>query len=103
MFSKRLKNTYFFPIFMMFFCLISCSAQNRISIHNHKSDGNATTQIQEIVVGANNLTAYLPLLNGKNIAIVANQTSVIFKKNGYTYLVDSLLSLRINITKVFSP
>ena len=61
------------------------------------------TQPQEIVVGANNMAAYLPLLKGKNIAIVANQTSVIFKNNGYTHLADSLLSLGINITKVFSP
>ena len=103
MISKRLKNTYFFPIFLMFFCLISCSAQNRISIDNHKPDGSATTQAQEIVVGANNMIAYLPLLKNKNIAIVANQTSVIFKKNGYTHLVDSLLSLDMKITKVFSP
>ena len=87
----------------MFFCLISCSAQNPISIHNQKQDGNATTQAQEIVVGANNMTAYLHLLKDKNIAIVANQTSVIFKKNGYTHLVDSLLSLNMNITKVLSP
>jgi uncharacterized protein YbbC (DUF1343 family) len=103
MISKRLKNTYFFLIFLMFFCLISCSAQNRISIDNHKPDGKATTQAQEIMVGANNMTAYLPLLKDKNIAIVANQTSVIFKKNGYTHLVDSLLSLDMKITKVFSP
>lgn len=49
------------------------------------------------------MAAYLPLLSGKNIAIVANQTSVVFKKNGYTHLVDSLLSLQQRITKVFSP
>ncbi len=103
MISKRLKNTYFFPIFLMFFCLVSCSAQNRVSTHNHHPYGNTTTQDQEIVVAANNITTYLPLLKAKNIAIVANQTSVIFKKNDYTHLVDSLLSLDINITKVLSP
>lgn len=37
------------------------------------------------------------------MAVVANQTSVIFKKNGTMHLVDSLLSLRMNISKVFSP
>lgn len=55
------------------------------------------------MVGANNTARYLPLLAGKNVALVTNQTSVIFKKNGYTHLVDSLLSLGIHITKVFSP
>jgi len=49
------------------------------------------------------MDAYLPLLAGKNIGIVANQTSVIFKKNGYAHLVDSLISMHINISKVFSP
>ncbi|MDO9136440.1 MAG: DUF1343 domain-containing protein, partial [Lutibacter sp.] len=58
---------------------------------------------QKIVVGANNTAAYLSLLAGKNIAIVANQTSVIFKQNGAMHLVDSLLSHKINISKVFSP
>lgn len=45
----------------------------------------------------------MPLLEGKNIAVVANQTSVIFKKNGSMHLVDSLLSHGVNISKVFSP
>lgn len=55
------------------------------------------------MVGANNMTAYLPLLKGKNVAIVGNQTSVIFKKKGAAHLVDSLLSREIKISKVFSP
>jgi uncharacterized protein YbbC (DUF1343 family) len=55
------------------------------------------------MVGANNMTAYLPLLKGKNVAIVGNQTSVIFKKKGAEHLVDSLISREIKISKVFSP
>ena len=45
---------------------------------------------------------YQEILEGKNIGIVANQTSVI----GNTHLVDSLLSLsvdRFSIEKVFTP
>ncbi len=103
MISIRFKNTYFFSVFLMFFCLNSCSAKNQVTNHIPDSKVMVQTQPQEIVVGANNMAAYLPLLKGKNIAIVANQTSVIFKKNGYTHLADSLLSLGINITKVFSP
>nr|WP_246073354.1 DUF1343 domain-containing protein [Formosa sediminum] len=57
-----------------------------------------------IIVGANRTETYLPLLEGKKIGIVANQTSVIFRSGGqYTHLVDSLLQLDVNITKVFSP
>ena len=53
----------------------------------------------QINTGANQTEKYLPLLKDKNIAIVANQTSVI----GTTHLVDSLVSLGINIKKVFAP
>lgn len=60
-----------------------------------------------IIVGANQFDKYIALLKGKNIAIVANNTSVIFKngksKSNYQHLVDSLLSLKINIAKVFAP
>jgi uncharacterized protein YbbC (DUF1343 family) len=42
---------------------------------------------------------YIHLLQNKNIAVVANQTSTIFE----THLVDTLLSLGVNIKMVFSP
>lgn len=103
MISIRFKNTYFFSVFLMFFCLNSCSAKNKALNPIPEPETIAQIQQQEIVVGSNNTAAYLPLLAGKNIAIVANQTSVIFKKNGSMHLVDSLLSHKINISKVFSP
>jgi uncharacterized protein YbbC (DUF1343 family) len=53
----------------------------------------------EIITGDERTEEYLPLIKNKNIAIVANHTSLI--KN--THLVDNLLNLGINITKVFSP
>ncbi|MFK7899718.1 MAG: exo-beta-N-acetylmuramidase NamZ domain-containing protein [Cyclobacteriaceae bacterium] len=49
--------------------------------------------------GAEQLDKYLPLLEGKNIAIVANQTSVIEN----THLVDTLLAKGVHITTIFSP
>ncbi|WP_076547974.1 exo-beta-N-acetylmuramidase NamZ family protein [Maribacter ulvicola] len=58
---------------------------------------------KEIIVAANQTEVYLPLLKGKKIAVVANQTSVIFKTEGHTHLVDSLLSLDIDIKQVFAP
>ncbi|MFT4526096.1 MAG: hypothetical protein ACI9FU_000855 [Granulosicoccus sp.] len=42
---------------------------------------------------------YLPSLEGKTIAIVANQTSMV----GSVHLVDTLLSLGINVKNVFAP
>ncbi|MAR98586.1 MAG: hypothetical protein CMP80_05590 [Formosa sp.] len=76
---------------------------------------NIKSSNHEILVGANQLEIYLPKLKNKSIGIVANQTSVIFKKNAiisvdnynhkksYTHLVDSLIKRGVNIKKVFSP
>ena len=61
---------------------------------------NSDTKTQsEITVGANKTKSYLPLLTGKNVALLVNQTSVINK----TSLVDSLLKLGVSIKKVFCP
>jgi len=53
----------------------------------------------EIEVGASQFDEYLPLINDKKVGLVVNQTSVI----GETHLVDTLLSLDIDIRKVFAP
>ena len=60
----------------------------------------------EIKSAATQTELYVHLLKGKNIAVVANQTSVIdskIKSQEPKHLVDSLLSLGINIKKVFAP
>jgi uncharacterized protein YbbC (DUF1343 family) len=79
------------------------------------SEGPKTQHIQidtpkTIIVGANRTALFLPLLEGKKVGIVANQTTVIFKgTNGdgapgsHIHLVDSLLTLKIDIKKVFAP
>jgi uncharacterized protein YbbC (DUF1343 family) len=54
---------------------------------------------KKLLAGAEQLNQYLPLLKGKRVAILANQTSII----GKTHLVDSLKSLGVNIVKVFGP
>ena len=54
---------------------------------------------QQIRTGADQIEKYLPYLEGKRVAILANPTSVI----GKTHLVDSLKSLGVNIVKVFGP
>jgi uncharacterized protein YbbC (DUF1343 family) len=51
------------------------------------------------VPGAAHLEKYLPLIKGKSIAIVANQTSMV----GNTHLVDTLKTLGMNIRVIFAP
>mgnify|MGYP001404637643 CR=1 FL=1 len=54
---------------------------------------------QHLKLGAERTKSYLPLINTKKVAIIGNQTSMI----NNTHLVDSLLKLKINVIKVFSP
>ncbi len=49
--------------------------------------------------GAYDLKSYLPLLQGKTVAVVANQTSRV----GEVHLVDTLLSLGVDIKRIFCP
>ena len=100
---KPFKSTYLFLFLVLNFQLISC-AQKLKSIET-----NTTDTVTVLKTGAESTHLYLKLLKGKNIAVVANQTSVIQKrterkKNSvFTHLVDSLLSLKIKIKKVFAP
>ena len=69
---------------MMFFCNNIIPAQ----FSDHK-----------ILVGASQFQKYLPLIKDKKVGIVANQTTVVNR----THLVDSLLSIGIEVELVFSP
>jgi uncharacterized protein YbbC (DUF1343 family) len=53
----------------------------------------------QLVVGANQLNEYLPLLKDKRIAVVANQTSTIDN----THLIDTLLARGVQLIKVYAP
>ncbi|MCO5276346.1 MAG: DUF1343 domain-containing protein [Flavobacteriales bacterium] len=59
-------------------------------------DGYANATVQ---TGAQRTGLYLPLLAGKKVAVVTNQTGMI----GGVHLVDSLLASGVNVAKVFAP
>ena len=54
---------------------------------------------KEPIPGANRIEQYKSVIAGKSVAVVANQTSMIES----THLVDTLLSLGINIKVIFAP
>ena len=54
---------------------------------------------KRVITGAERISVYLPLLNGKKVAVFANQTSIV----GNTHLVDTLHKLGVNITVIFGP
>ncbi|MGI4020055.1 MAG: exo-beta-N-acetylmuramidase NamZ family protein [Janthinobacterium lividum] len=58
-------------------------------------------QTRAIQTGADQTSLYVPLLQGKKVGMVVNQTSVIGAKNVLS--VDSLLKLGIKITAIFGP
>jgi len=58
-----------------------------------------SAQAQELVLAAEQTDVYMNHLENKKVGVVGNQTSMIAN----THLVDSLLSLGIDVVKVFSP
>jgi len=88
---KQITNLIFIVLFF-----IQCNAQNddQVSVKETKK-----RVVVPIKVGAENVQDYIMLLKGKRVGIVANHTSMIHQ----THLVDSLLSLGINVVRVFSP
>jgi uncharacterized protein YbbC (DUF1343 family) len=97
---------------MLNFQLISCAQSSGVKVKkmNVKKE---KSEILKIKTAAERTNLYIKLLKGKNVAVVANQTSVIssrraddgvrFSKIKYVHLVDSLLSLNIDLKKVFAP
>ncbi len=83
--------------FFLFF-ILSCSAQENEKT-NYLSGNQSSVEKQELVLGAERTELYLPILEGKKVGIVANQTSVI----GNTHLLDTLLSRGIDVVGIFTP
>ena len=54
----------------------------------------------EILPGATDLEAYLPLLEGKRVSILSNQTGLVAPDR---HVLDTLLSLGVNVVSIFSP
>ena len=109
--SNVRKSTYLFLFLLMNFQLISCAEKKKNENPKIKKD---TVLIK---TGADRLELYIPILKGKNIAIVANQTSVlnILQKPEINtnvknteivqhHLVDFLHEVKdIKVKKVFAP
>ena len=114
------KNTVLLFVLVM----ISCGSKGKSEARSTKLEvDEILKQVvvdSSLIVGANRTEMYLPLLKGKRVGVVANQTSVILvdsiipawenpsnQHDGveliFTHLVDSLIALNVNIKKVFSP
>ena len=60
-----------------------------------------SSQAQSLRTGAEQTEKLIPLLEGKRVALVVNQTSVVGPN--HTHLLDTLLALKMDVRKVFAP
>ena len=81
--EPMMKNLIILTV-LMAMAMAACSAD--------KTDATLKT-------GAERISEYLPLIGGKTVAVVANQTSMV----GKTHLVDTLLSYGADIKVIFAP
>jgi uncharacterized protein YbbC (DUF1343 family) len=86
--------------------VVSTATNDTIVEHVVIEDDHSTLMGEErasnlpaLQLGNERFDLYLDSLRGKRVAIVANQSSVIRQR----HLVDTLLSLGINVQKVFAP
>jgi len=105
---KPFKSTYLILFLLLNFQLISC-AQKTQSQDSKFQVQDAEKEDSVIKTGAERTDLYVKLLKGKRVAVVGNQTSIIEKrgknkeKRDFIHIVDSLISLGINVKKVFAP
>jgi uncharacterized protein YbbC (DUF1343 family) len=64
-----------------------------------KSKPNSLNTPEKIKVGAESLGKYLPLLEGKNVGLVVNHTSLVGEK----HLLDCLIEEKVSVKKIFAP
>jgi uncharacterized protein YbbC (DUF1343 family) len=75
--------------------------KEHVIINEHTIEKKTTIHpaIHKPVLGIDRLHLFLDSLKAKRIAVISNQTAVV----GNIHLVDTLLSLKLNIVKVFAP
>ncbi len=91
-----MKRHFFSTIFILASFLLPLQAQ---ILHMDNEERLTLVPKEQYVAAAQQMDDYLPLLEGKRVGVVANQTSIV----GDTHLVDTLLSRDVRIVKIFTP
>ncbi len=92
---------YLFISCLLFLGCLSCgSAVKKTENRAKNKETVLQATILAIETGADNYTAYLPLLKDKKVGIVTNQTGILSNQK---HLVDFLLEQKINLQKIFAP
>ena len=97
---QKLKLILLSLLVIFFYNCNSTSNNNEQQIDTLKSiDTTKQAEVKKIIVGAEQTEKYLPLIEGKNIAIVVNQTSIVDGK----HLLDTLIAMGVSVKKIFAP
>lgn len=93
----------------MWLSLTSMTTLNACSANRTNGSGTATTQSTttkqgsvtngEVVLGAARTSKYVPLLKGKRVALLSNQTGMV----GDKHTLDLMLENGVNVVTIFSP
>ncbi len=92
----NMKRVFFLISSLLMICSTSLKAQIFKLDEGQKI---AFVPKEQYVSAAQQTDDYLPLLQGKKVGVVGNQTSII----GTTHLIDALLDNGINIKKIYTP
>ena len=97
MIFRFFKSTFLFVLILATSCGDTTSKEQQRLAQNDPGDPEV------MVTGAERVSQYLPLLKGKKVGVIGNQTSIISSEDGFVHLVDSLLKLDVDVRKVFAP
>lgn len=80
-------------------CTTSKSSVSNTAATQPASEPAATVSNGEIVLGAARTSEYVPLLKGKRVALLSNQTGMV----GDKHTLDLMLENGVNVVTIFSP
>lgn len=87
-------------LLLIAFSIISCAQGNSKSkTESEVIEQKQTNITSSIKMGAENKKAYFPLIEGKRVAVMSNQTGIV----GDEHLVDMLVGEDMNVVGIFSP
>ena len=90
--TKKISQITVFclTLFMMLFACTATDYDNNVQVSLNNKD---------IILAAEQTTYYLPMLKGKRVGLVVNQTSQVANK----HLVDVLIANHVNVQAIFAP
>ena len=87
-------------IFLLTMISLFCACDSRDnSINSADLEVAASVESKAVLPGAYQTEQYLPILAGQRVGLVVNHTSTL----GQTHLVDSLMTLGVDIKMIFAP